>query len=79
MNEPFAISLGKETGTSGHSIIYSPDRAQLMHRRLISDEDLLLDLHCPPECPMMTEMFYICAIQCSSCKPRLATEHLKCG
>lgn len=69
MNEPFAFSWGKGTGTYGHSIIYSPDRALLMHRHLIKDEDLVLDLHCPPDCPMMMETGYMFAIQHSSRKP----------
>ena len=43
------------------------------------DKDLVLDQHCPKEPSVTMEMFYICAIQYSSYKPYVATEHLKCG
>lgn len=43
-----------------------------------TDEDMILDQHCPKELSVMMEMFYVCAIQYSSYKPYMVTEHLKC-
>lgn len=64
----------QELKDTASNTVQSPAEAQALY----TDEDLVLDQHCPIELCVMMAVFCICAIQYTSHKPRVATEHLKC-